>query len=74
MLVLTRKANEEITIGKNVRIVVLGVQGNRVRLGLIAPDNVEIHRVEVDSPNATVKFLNLGKVQVKTQEMFGEIH
>ena len=62
MLVLTRKANEEITIGKDVRIVVLGVQGNRVRLGLIAPDNVEIHRVEVDPPNPTAKFLNLEKM------------
>jgi len=62
MLVLTRKANEEITIGKNVRIVVFGVQGNRVRLGLIAPDNVEIHRVEVDPQNPTASFLNLGKM------------
>lgn len=50
MLVLTRKANEEITIGEHVRLVVLGVRGNRVRLGVIASDDVEIHRAEVDLP------------------------
>jgi carbon storage regulator len=48
MLVLTRKANEQIIIGDNVRVVVLGVQGNRVRLGLTAPDDVRIQRAEVE--------------------------
>jgi carbon storage regulator len=47
MLVLTRKANEEITIGNDVRVIVLGVQGNRVRLGLIAPGDVKIQRTEL---------------------------
>lgn len=50
MLVLTRKANEEITIGEDVRLVVLGIRGNRVRLGVIAADDVEIHRAEIDLP------------------------
>lgn len=50
MLVLTRKANEEITIAEDVRLVVLGIQGNRVRLGVIASDDVEIHRAEINLP------------------------
>lgn len=50
MLVLTRKVNEEITIGEHVRLVVLGVRVNRVRLGVIASDDVEIHRAEIDLP------------------------
>lgn len=50
MLILTRKANEEIAIGEDVRVVVLDVRGNRVHLGLIAPNHVEIRRVEVDPP------------------------
>ena len=51
MLVLTRKAGQEITIGTdgNVRIVVLEVQArrNRVRLGITAPRAVPVHREEI---------------------------
>jgi carbon storage regulator len=49
MLVLTRKTNEQIMIGEDVRVVVLGVQGNRVRLGFIAPGDVTIQRAELES-------------------------
>jgi carbon storage regulator len=52
MLVLTRNAHQEITIGKSVRIVVLGVRGSRVRLGLFAPDMVKIHRAETNLPKS----------------------
>lgn len=48
MLVLTRKANEQITIGNDVRVIVLGVQRNRVRLGFLAPDDVKIQRTELE--------------------------
>ena len=44
MLVLTRKLNEEIVIGDNVRIVVLGVRGDRVKIGVIAPKEVPVTR------------------------------
>jgi carbon storage regulator len=47
MLLLTRKLNEEIRIGANVRVTILEVQGNRVRLGLTAPDDTEIRRGEI---------------------------
>lgn len=49
MLVLTRKTNEELVIGGDVRVVVLGVQGSRVRLGISAPDGFRILRGELPS-------------------------
>jgi len=50
MLVLTRKADERIAIGKGVDIVVLSIRGNRVRLGITAPAETPITRSEVHSP------------------------
>jgi carbon storage regulator len=49
MLVLTRKQGEQIIVAENIRITVLAVEGNRVRLGLTAPDDVSILRVELGS-------------------------
>lgn len=46
MLVLSRKAEQEIVIG-NCRVRVLSIQGGRVRLGLEAPTDVPVHRTEV---------------------------
>lgn len=46
MLVLSRKADEQIAIGDDVRITVLSVRGNRVRLGIQAPGSMSILRVE----------------------------
>ena len=47
MLVLSRKIGEQIVIGRGVTVVVLEVNGQRVRLGIVAPDEVPIHREEV---------------------------
>jgi carbon storage regulator len=47
MLVLCRKTGETIHIGDNVRLTVVAVQGNRVRLGLDAPPDVVILRGEL---------------------------
>ena len=47
MLVLTRKAGESICIGGNVQITVLDVRGERVRVGLSAPPEVQIRRQEL---------------------------
>ena len=47
MLVLSRKKNERIVIGENVVITVVEVRGDRVRLGIEAPQEVPIHRSEV---------------------------
>ncbi len=47
MLVLTRKKEQSIVIGDNVEIMVLGVSGDKVRIGITAPREVEIFRKEV---------------------------
>ena len=47
MLILTRKLGESVTIGDDIKITILGVRGRQVRLGIIAPQKVTIHREEV---------------------------
>jgi len=47
MLILTRKAGEEITIGEDIVISVLEVRGSQVRLGIKAPPLLAIHRGEI---------------------------
>ena len=47
MLVLSRRRNEALYIGDAVKITVLSVQGNRVRIAIEAPSDVEIDRSEV---------------------------
>lgn len=47
MLILTRRISESIIIGDNVKITVLGVKGNQVRLGIDAPKDLSVHREEI---------------------------
>ena len=47
MLILTRKLGESVTIGDDIKITILGVRGRQVRLGIIAPQKVTIHREEI---------------------------
>lgn len=47
MLVLSRKVNEEILIGDNIRITVVRLAGNRIRLGITAPNDVSVRRGEI---------------------------
>jgi carbon storage regulator CsrA len=48
MLVLSRKAGQELIIGDNIRITVNRVAGNRVTLGIHAPDDVRVMRGELE--------------------------
>lgn len=47
MLILTRRPGERLRIGENVRLTVLGVTSDKVRLGIGAPRDVPVHRHEV---------------------------
>ncbi len=47
MLVLTRVKEEAIMIGHQVEVKVLDIRGDRVRLGIVAPPDVPVHRKEV---------------------------
>ncbi len=47
MLILTRKVNETLMIGDDVRLTILGIKGNQIRVGIEAPSDVAIHREEI---------------------------
>ncbi len=47
MLVLSRRLGETLIIGDDIKITVLGISGNQVRLGIAAPKDVSVHREEV---------------------------
>jgi carbon storage regulator len=47
MLVLTRKFGEVIIIGDDIKIVILGIKGNQVRLGIEADKDISVHRLEI---------------------------
>lgn len=47
MLVLTRKMGEVVTIGDHIRIKVVEMKGNQVRLGIEAPNDMRIYREEI---------------------------
>lgn len=47
MLVLSRKKNQAINIGKNIIITVVDVQGDSVRIGIEAPRSIDIYRSEI---------------------------
>jgi carbon storage regulator len=47
VLVLTRKVGEEITIDHHIRVTVVAVQGDRVRVGITAPREARVDRREI---------------------------
>lgn len=69
MLVLSRKVGEEIVIGGVVRVMVLRVQGKRVKMGIAAPAKVSVNRPEAKprdgkaaaSPAPTTKIFLTGE-------------
>ena len=47
MLVLTRRVGETLIISDNIRVTILDVSGNQIRIGVTAPKDVPVHREEV---------------------------
>lgn len=47
MLILTRRVTEEIRVGDTIKIAVLGINGNQVRIGIEAPRCLSVDREEV---------------------------
>lgn len=47
MLVLTRRIGEQIIIADNIRVTITAIQGDKVRLGIDAPPDVQVDRQEV---------------------------
>jgi len=56
MLVLSRKLNETIVIGDNIRVTLLGIDGDKIKLGVDAPRDVKVFREELlEATKATNK-------------------
>ena len=47
MLVLTRRRNESVVVGEGVTVTILEIRGDRVRLGIVCPVEMSVHRQEV---------------------------
>ena len=47
MLALTRRKGESVVIGDEIEVVVLSVTGEQVRLGIVAPKRIPVHRKEI---------------------------
>ena len=49
MLILTRKKNETIHIGEMIKITVVRISGGKVRIGISAPDEMPVKRIELQT-------------------------
>jgi carbon storage regulator len=47
MLVLSRRKDEKIVINDNIEISIVSIKGDQVRIGIVAPKDVPVHRQEV---------------------------
>lgn len=47
MLILTRRPGEIIKIGDDIEVMVMSTKGNQVRIGVKAPNNIDVHRQEI---------------------------
>lgn len=47
MLILTRKVGESLMISDDMKVTVLGIKGNQIRIGVTAPREVGVHREEI---------------------------
>ncbi len=63
MLVLGRKLGEEIWVGDDVRITIIRVDGQTVRLGIEAPAQVRIDRAEISTAKRGRRLLETKRVR-----------
>ncbi len=66
MLVLSRQRDETIMIGDEVEITIVDIRGDKVRLGINAPRQVQVHRKEIYS---AIKRENTDSTQVRIDDL-----
>ncbi len=59
MLVLSRKVGDKLVIDGNITVEVVKIQGNRISLGIVAPQDVKILRGELTEPQAKTQTVEL---------------
>lgn len=47
MLILSRRINETMIINDDIKVTILEIKGNQVRIGIDAPHHIEVHREEI---------------------------
>ncbi len=81
MLVLSRKVNESVTIGDDVRITILSIDADRVKLGIEAPRDMRVYRYETvkkvqvenrAAANVNVNIVGLANMKNQIQHKDGE--
>jgi len=75
MLILSRRAGESLTIGDEITITVVGVNGNQIRLGITAPREVRVLREEIykamhEENRAAASVLDSGR---RLEEVFQQV-
>ncbi|NLP37633.1 MAG: carbon storage regulator CsrA [Firmicutes bacterium] len=74
MLILMRKAGQDLVINENIIVKVLEAKKDQVKLGIIAPKDIPVHRQEVfemikeANRNAAVQKVKLPKFQLPRQK------
>ncbi|MBI5236844.1 MAG: carbon storage regulator CsrA [Deltaproteobacteria bacterium] len=66
MLVLTRKSGEGVRIGDDIRIVVVEVRENQVKIGIEAPLSKAVHREEI---YLKIQDENIRAAGIKTEDL-----
>ena len=66
MLVLSRQRDESIMIGDNVQVTIVDIRGDKVRLGIVAPSEIPVHRKEVYD---AIQRENRKAAEVSTQDV-----
>ena len=59
MLVLSRKVGDKLVIDGNITVEVVKIQGNRISLGIVAPNDVKILRGELVEPKKNTQTIEL---------------
>ncbi len=72
MLILTRRQGESIIVGDNVRITVISVKGNQVRIGVEAPRSVSVQRQEIVGKKDLAPEDNSEKIPETPQDAAGD--
>lgn len=73
MLVITRREEESIMIDGRIEVVVLGITRDGVRLGIKAPREVQVHRLEVFEAIAEANRQSQAQAQVQSPEALKDV-